>query len=421
MSVDCFAFRVAAANFAVLSRAVLAVGVLHLFVFQPTPSLAEAAYAFGQGEFGAWVGGSGRNYATQNEAQVAAMQQCMGRGIVCSIIATFRKTCFAIAVQDLSNGWAVRYGPDIPSASRSALQGCAGMGQSCTVKDTFCDTISEQEIQQAAIDQANRAFQEYQREWNECFAATQTEVDAAAAIASCNQALTFPNAVPADRDRIVRQRALLQDRIQQIHDYDAYYAQQEACADYHEDACTAALRSPLADDDDRALMRANLTLAQRFKDDVAACRSGSASACDAALMSSVARDNDRRFLEQWRAATPLFDRADRHGRVLLAGGSVHFCIHSPVDQDRRCGRRGVGIHSDWRFGPTAAQGPEDDVAGGGQRAWPASGARYAAGASNRAGRQYNCRAGSTEAGHRCAGNRDPGNRDARTCQACGRG
>lgn len=296
-------------------------------VLQPTPSLAEAAYAFGQGEFGAWVSGYGNNYTSQNAAQIAAMEKCINRGIVCSIIANFRKTCFAIAVQDLGNGWAVRYGADIPTASRSALQGCASMGMSCSVRDTFCDSVSEQELQQAAIDQANRALQEYQREWNECFAATGTEVDAAAAIGSCNQALSFPNAVPADRDNLVRQRAVLQGRIQQIHEqnlraeqqrrkdeadkqaYDQYYALQEACEQFHEDACTAALRSPLADDDDRAQMRTNLALAQRFKDDLAACRNGSASACDIALMSPVAGDNDRRYLEQWRAAASPFNKA----------------------------------------------------------------------------------------------------------------
>lgn len=309
MAVDRFAFRVAATNFAVLSRAVLAIGALHLFVLQSTPSVAESAYAFGQGGAGVWVYGYGSNANTQSEAQTAALQKCNVTSISCSIIATFRKTCFAIAVQNGSNGWAVRYGPDLPSARSSALQGCSSMGQSCFLKDSFCDFISEQETAQTALDQANREFEEYKGAWNICFAPEQTEGDAAAAIRFCDQALTYPKAAPADRDLIVRERALLQDYIQRIHNYNQYSAQRETCEqNYQEDACTAALRSPLADDNDREFLSANLGVIQEFKDNLAACKTGSASACDIALRSLAADDDDRRNLEQWRASAPFFDR-----------------------------------------------------------------------------------------------------------------
>lgn len=343
MSVDGFARRFRAANVATLRGAVVAVGVLPLFLLQSTPSLAESAYAFGQGQDGAWVSAYGSNYTTQSEAEAAAMQKCMGRGIACSIIASFRKTCFAIAVQDFGNGWAVRYGPDLPSANRSALQGCAAMGLSCSIKNGFCDTISEQELKQAALDQANREFQQYLNEWNGCFAATQSEVDAAAAIGSCNQALAFPRAEPVDRDKLVRQRAVQQDRIQQIHDqslraeqqrqkdeadkraYDQYYAQQEACErDYKKDACTAALRSPLADDDEREVMRGVLADLQHIKDDFAACKNGSVIACDTALVSRAVSDNDRRNLEQWREAASLFAKVA--AAIVYSWTVVRFAI-----------------------------------------------------------------------------------------------
>jgi hypothetical protein len=58
----------------------LKIGALLVLIFlvalQPSKSLSEAAYAFGQWGNGGWAYGSAYNYRTQSEAQIAAMNTC---------------------------------------------------------------------------------------------------------------------------------------------------------------------------------------------------------------------------------------------------------------------------------------------------------------------------------------------------------
>jgi hypothetical protein len=85
------------------SRAGLGLLLLYLVALQPSRSFSEGAVAFGQWGNGAWAYGSGYNKRTQSEAQAAAMNNCNQRGYNCAVRSSFRKTCFAIAVQDTNN------------------------------------------------------------------------------------------------------------------------------------------------------------------------------------------------------------------------------------------------------------------------------------------------------------------------------
>jgi hypothetical protein len=107
-------------------------------------ALAAGAYAFGQkpGPTG-WSGGSAYNYATAEDAQESAMSRCRSRkeaGEYCKIIANINGRCFAIAVQESSNGYGWNMAATAPEAERLAMERCEKWGKSCAMRDSFCDT-----------------------------------------------------------------------------------------------------------------------------------------------------------------------------------------------------------------------------------------------------------------------------------------
>ena len=165
-------------------------GLIFFVAVQPSESFSEAAYAFGQWGNGGWAYGSAYNHRTQSEAQIAAMNTCNQRGYNCAIRDNFRKMCFAIAVQDNNNGWGTGYGdPDV--ANRQALLSCAKMGLSCSIREEFCDSVSEAEVQ--AAEQAE--YQQYVQNWNVCFGRVVTGGSLDDQMNYCDYALRFPRAI----------------------------------------------------------------------------------------------------------------------------------------------------------------------------------------------------------------------------------
>jgi hypothetical protein len=113
-------------------------------------AIAAGALAFGQ-NFGthAWSSGYAFNYATPAEAQKSAMAHCRSRpaaGSYCKVIATINGRCLAIAVQDGGNGYGWNTASSIPQAQKLAMGSCEVYGKSCSVRDSFCDTISSSPI-----------------------------------------------------------------------------------------------------------------------------------------------------------------------------------------------------------------------------------------------------------------------------------
>jgi hypothetical protein len=108
-------------------------------------ALAAGAFAFGQGDTHGWASGSAYNYKTPSEAQEAAMTRCRSRkeaGSYCKIITTINGRCFAIAVQESGNGYGWNMAATVPEAEKLAMDHCTGYGKSCSVHDSFCDTVT---------------------------------------------------------------------------------------------------------------------------------------------------------------------------------------------------------------------------------------------------------------------------------------
>jgi hypothetical protein len=108
------------------------------------PSLADGAYAIGQGPNGSWAGGSAYNQPSVEDAVAVAMEYCRNNdyGITqCKVISTFSNTCFALAVQSDGNGnaygWATN--DNIKAARRAAVTRCYERTDSCSVRKSFCD------------------------------------------------------------------------------------------------------------------------------------------------------------------------------------------------------------------------------------------------------------------------------------------
>jgi hypothetical protein len=109
-------------------------------------AFAAAAFAFGQkpGPRG-WSSGSAYNHKTPDDAQSTALSRCQSRheaGSYCKIITTFNGKCFAIAVQDSSNGYGWNTAETKREAERLAVSRCSSYGRNCTVSESFCDTIN---------------------------------------------------------------------------------------------------------------------------------------------------------------------------------------------------------------------------------------------------------------------------------------
>jgi hypothetical protein len=169
---------------------------------QPSKTLSEAAFAVGEWGNGAWASGSAYNYRTQSEAAAAAMNSCNQRGYNCSIRTTFRKACFALASQDGGSGWQTGIHTDPDVANRYALVTCAKWGLQCTIREEYCDNVSEAEV--LAAEQAE--YQQYVQNWKGCFG--QVAVSSSnEQINFCNSALSFSRASQDDRNNLVRQRS----------------------------------------------------------------------------------------------------------------------------------------------------------------------------------------------------------------------
>jgi Domain of unknown function (DUF4189) len=107
-------------------------------------ALGAGAFAFGQkpGPSG-WSSGSAYNYTTSEDAQSFAMSRCRARkeaGDYCKVIATINGKCFAIAVQESSNGYGWSTAATLPEAQQLAMGRCEKYGKSCSLRDSFCDT-----------------------------------------------------------------------------------------------------------------------------------------------------------------------------------------------------------------------------------------------------------------------------------------
>jgi hypothetical protein len=130
------------------ARKILIAASLMPFVYMTGSgaAFAAAAFAFGQkpGPSG-WSSGSAYNHKTPDDAQSTALSRCHSRreaGSYCKVITTFNGKCFAIAVQDSGNGYGWNTAETKPEAERLAMNRCGGYGKSCTISESFCDTIN---------------------------------------------------------------------------------------------------------------------------------------------------------------------------------------------------------------------------------------------------------------------------------------
>jgi hypothetical protein len=132
-----------------VSRRFLALAIVFTSVIAPLhSSMAEGAYAIGQGPNGTWAGGNAYNRPSVEDAVAVAMDYCRNNslGITgCKIISTFSNTCFALAVQDDGEGnaygWATN--GNIRTARRVAMTRCHERTDSCSIRKSFCDDGGE--------------------------------------------------------------------------------------------------------------------------------------------------------------------------------------------------------------------------------------------------------------------------------------
>jgi len=119
-----------------LSRSLLSLAVVATFA-APLPAFAFGALAIRSnhgGQFG-WA----RGYATKDEADEAALQEC---GANCTVVLQFWDGCGAYAADQDSNstvfGWAV--GHTRSEAENQAITECTSQGgSSCVVKVWSCE------------------------------------------------------------------------------------------------------------------------------------------------------------------------------------------------------------------------------------------------------------------------------------------
>ena len=207
------------------STAGLGLLLICVVALQPNKSFSEAAFAFGQWDNGGWASGPVFNYRTQAEAEIAAMNSCNQVGYNCSILARFRKLCFALAVQDGNNGFSYRTNINADTAERDALTSCVSMGRPCSLRARFCDSVSEAEVR--AAEEAE--YQQYVQQWYACFGRGSTLDEQ---INNCDYALNFRRASQNDRNQLLQRRSsLFSLRNQQIAAAQAAADAQKAAAD----------------------------------------------------------------------------------------------------------------------------------------------------------------------------------------------
>ncbi|MGJ0620910.1 MAG: DUF4189 domain-containing protein [Methylocystis sp.] len=256
---------------------------------------AEAAIAFGQWD-GGWASGISSDNRTQADAQNGAMNACNSKGFNCGIRLNFSNACGALAVQVGSNGYAVASRPDEYSARQSALATCVRMGLACEIKAARCDSVSEAAIQA-------QEYQTFLSIWRACFAG---------AVASCDNALAYPNLSSEDRTRLINQRAAIAAR-------QTFLSNWQACFAGDVTSCDNASSYPNLSSEDRtrlinqraAIIDAKETARakQTFLSNWQACFTGDVASCDNALSYLNLSSEDRTKLINQRAA--IIDAEER--------------------------------------------------------------------------------------------------------------
>ncbi len=239
-------------------RSVLALSAL--IVAQPTTVLAEAAIAFGQWDSG-WAAGISSDKRTQADAQTGAMNECNSRGYNCGIRLNFFNSCGALAVQVGGNGYAVASRPDEYSARQSALATCVRMGLACEIKTARCDSVSEAVIRAQEEAEAQRQYQTFLSNWRGCFSG---------AVASCDNALGYPNLSSQDRSRLNNQRAAITEAEERRREqeYQTFLLNWRTCFSGAMASCNNALAYPNLSSSDRSRLinqRAAITAASEPK------------------------------------------------------------------------------------------------------------------------------------------------------------
>ena len=110
----------------------LALALMLAGTMAPRPALSEGAItAARDGQVGLSY-----NYPGRQRAEERAFEEC-GRG--CRLIATFRRTCAAVATAERSGfGWATR--DNLRRAEEAALESCAKeAGHRCRIAARGCD------------------------------------------------------------------------------------------------------------------------------------------------------------------------------------------------------------------------------------------------------------------------------------------
>ena len=139
---------------------VAAAGPLHLFLALILPYLlartanGEAAIVVGKLPDGSWVYQTSYNYSTRSEAASNALARCQQRAHSCYVHHQFNSSCFAVAFTD-RGGMQFAYHTDLSQAKNEALRTCRSkLTGNCRIADSFCDTVSEAQLEQQRVQAA---------------------------------------------------------------------------------------------------------------------------------------------------------------------------------------------------------------------------------------------------------------------------
>jgi hypothetical protein len=102
---------------------------------------AAGAFAVGVGAQGSWGGGT-TNAANYAEATRRALLKCSEHGPGCMIVSTFTNTCFSIATQVGTSGYAWATRPTLADAKESAVRRCKSFGRRCQIRSAICDRLA---------------------------------------------------------------------------------------------------------------------------------------------------------------------------------------------------------------------------------------------------------------------------------------
>ena len=118
-------------------RAALSGGALMLMAMAAQPASAQDYYAAFAYSLANGAYGYSYNYATQQEAEQRAMEECGKHSNECKGVFWFRNACGALArASDNAYGWA--WNVNLGEARVNALTECSKYGPSCEIKESFC-------------------------------------------------------------------------------------------------------------------------------------------------------------------------------------------------------------------------------------------------------------------------------------------